>query len=155
MMRSFIGLMAGIFMIGCQSKESEKNVSVPDSTAVAKDTTSEKKFEMYEMSEMAMLMEQMYADNQRLKGRIEKGESIGAFPNHFMNIHKAVMTDPSENDDFFKQQAANFIKAQELIYKDPQNAKKHFNDGVDACIQCHQVKCAGPVPRIRKLYIKS
>ena len=109
---------------------------------------------MYEMSEMAMLMEQMYVDNERLKQRIEKGDTIGRFPSHFLKIHSAVMTDPEENDAFFKEQAAAFIKAQELIYKDPNNAQKHFNEGVDACIQCHQVKCAGPIARIKKLYIK-
>ena len=64
------------------------------------------------------------------------------------------MTDEQENDAYFKVQAANFIRAQELIYEDPTNAKEHFNSGVDACIQCHQVKCGGPIPRIKKLYIK-
>jgi len=114
----------------------------------------EKKLEMYQMSEMATLMEQMYVDNQRLKERIQKGDTIGQFPQHFLEIHKAVMTDETDNDAFFKENAAKFIKAQELIYKDPKNAIKHFNTGVDACIQCHQLKCGGPIPRIKKLYIK-
>lgn len=109
---------------------------------------------MYEMSEMSMLMEQMYVDNQRLKERIRKGDTIGKFPTHFMKIHKAVMTDPAENDAFFKEQAAKFIKAQQLIYEDPKNAKKHFNDGVNACLSCHEQKCGGPIPRIKKLYIE-
>ena len=105
------------------------------------------------MSEMSLLMEQMYVDNQRLRDRIKKGDTIGEFPQHFLDIHKAVMTDEEENDAFFKEQAAQFIKAQQLIYSDPQNAKKHFNDGVDACLKCHEVKCGGPIPRIKKLYI--
>lgn len=113
-----------------------------------------KDFQMYEMSEMAALMEQMYVDNQRLKDRIIKGDTIGKFPSHFMKIHKAVMTDESDNDAFFKEQAAKFIKAQELIYNDPKNAKEHFNNGVDACIACHKQKCGGPIPKIKKLYIK-
>jgi hypothetical protein len=113
-----------------------------------------KHFEMYEMSEMSLLMEQMYVDNQRLKARIKKGDTIGKFPGHFLKIHEAVMTDDKENDAFFKEQAENFIKAQELIYEDPKNSKQHFNEGVDACLKCHQVKCAGPIPRIKKLYIE-
>ena len=120
----------------------------------SKKKTEENKFTMYEMSEMAALMEQMYVDNQRLKERITKGDIIGKFPSHFMKIHKAVMTDESENDTFFKDQAAKFIHAQERIYQDPKNAKEHFNAGVDACIQCHQQKCSGPIPRIKKLYIE-
>lgn len=135
-------LLSFTLLVSCkkESTSSEKN-------------TEDKKFDMYEMSEMAALMEQMYVDNQRLKERITKGDTIGKFPNHFMKIHNAVMTDESENDVFFKQQAAKFIKAQELIYQDPKNAKEHFNTGVDACIQCHQQKCSGPIPRIKKLYI--
>ena len=113
-----------------------------------------KKFEMYEMSEMALLMEQMYVDNEVLKQKIIKGENIGKFPNHFLKIHQAVMTDEQENDTFFKQQASIFIKAQALIYEDPTNAKNHFNNSIDVCIKCHEVKCGGPIQRIKKLYIK-
>ncbi len=113
-----------------------------------------KEFEMYTMSEMSLLMEQMYVDNQRLKERIIAGDTIGEFPNHFMEIHRAAMTDDTENDAFFKEQALKFINAQKLIYEDPGNAKSHFNEGVRACIECHQVKCGGPIPRIKKLYIE-
>ena len=135
---------------GCHSKkEKSEEKSRPKET----NDSGKKKFEMYTMSEMSLLMEQMYVDNQRLKERIQKGDTIGKFPNHFLKIHESAMTDDKENDAFFKEQAAHFIKAQELIYEDPQNAKKHFNNGVDACIKCHQVKCGGPIPRIKKLYI--
>jgi hypothetical protein len=142
-----------VLILACQNKDAK--VVQDKIEACSSDKSSKgKKFEMYEMSEMAALMEQMYVDNQRLKERIKKGETIGAFPNHFLKIHEAVMTDESDNDAFFKTQAKNFIKAQEQIYKDPKNAKKHFNEGIDACIQCHQVKCGGPIPKIKKLYIK-
>jgi len=137
-----------LWLFSCQKKEATK-------VEEEKCTTDKgKKLEMYKMSEMATLMEQMYVDNQRLKERIQKGDTIGQFPQHFLKIHKAVMTDESDNDNFFKEQAAKFIKAQELIYTDPKNAKKHFNEGVDACIKCHQQKCGGPIPRIKKLYIE-
>ena len=141
-----------LLLTACQSKVAEK---VDNAAPLLKNgsVATGKKFEMYEMSEMSLLMEQMYVDNQRLKERIQKGDTIGEFPNHFLKIHQAVMTDDSENDAFFKEQAAIFIRAQELIYKDPKNARAHFNKGVDACLKCHLVKCAGPIPRIKKLYI--
>ena len=44
--------------------------------------------------------------------------------------------------------------AQKLIYSDLTNAKKHFDEGVDACLNCHLKKCGGPIPRIKKLYIE-
>lgn len=139
-------LFSSVFFFSCTSKKEE---------AVEKEKTTETsdEFEMYEMSEMAALMEQMYVDNQRLKDRIIKGDTIGVFPQHFTKIHEAVLTDDTDKDAFFKEQASKFILAQELIYKDPKNAKEHFNNGVDACIECHKVKCGGPIPRIKKLYI--
>lgn len=143
-------LLTFFVAFSCQQKEEVKAPVVQK----AAEPKKKKKFEMYEMSEMAMLMEQMYVDNQRLKERIKKGDTIGKFPNHFLRIHAAVMTDKQENDAFFKEQAAKFIDAQRLIYEDPKNAKQHFNEGVNACVSCHQVKCAGPIPRIKKLYIE-
>ena len=131
----------------CAKKESKAN-----DESCAKESKG-KSFEMYQMSEMSTLMEQMYIDNQRLKSRIMNGDTIGKFPNHFLKIHNSVMTDSTENDEFFKEQAKLFIIAQELIYQDPKNAKQHFNEGVDACLQCHEVKCGGPIPKIKKLYI--
>jgi hypothetical protein len=122
---------------------------------VNQDTEEKKSFEMYEFSEMALLMEQMYVDNERLKAKIINGDDLGEFPEHFVNIHGAVMTDPDENDTFFKEQAELFIKAQKLIYKDAENAESHYNAMVNQCINCHQVKCSGPIPKIKKLYLEN
>jgi hypothetical protein len=143
----FLALLSIALFVSCNKKQEQESCDKPE-------MKGKKKFEMYEMSEMSALMEQMYVDNQRLKERIKKGDTIGKFPNHFMKIHKAVMTDDKENDAFFKEQAAKFIIAQQLIYEDPKNAKQHFNDGVSACLSCHEVKCGGPIPRIKKLYIE-
>lgn len=149
--------MKNLFLLGlsflifsCQKEVKKEDASVEKTC----DTASGKKLEMYQMSEMALLMEQMYVDNKRLKERIISGDTIGTFPKHFLKIHTAAMTDESENDDFFKEQAAKYIKSQQMIYEDPKNAKEHFNNGVDACLNCHEQKCGGPIPRIKKLYIK-
>lgn len=151
-MKHFILTLLSILLLSSCSKNEE---AVPVAKKeVTEKATELKEFEMYEMSEMASLMEQMYVDNQRLKERIKKGDTIGQFPSHFLKIHKSAMTDESENDAFFKEQAAVFINSQKLIYEDPKNAKEHFNTGVAACISCHQVKCAGPIPRIKKLFIE-
>jgi len=145
-MKKNLLLISIFFFLSC-NKNTEK-------TECKTSNKSDKEFEMYQMSEMAALMESMYIQNEKLKERIKKGDTIGQFPSHFLNIHKAVMTDESDNDQFFKEQAALFIKSQEMIYKDPKNAKQHFNEGINACVSCHQVKCGGPIPKIKKLYIK-
>ena len=151
MKQFFLILLAVFTLFSCSKKEEKAPVVQKEIPAKTADS---KEFEMYEMSEMAALMEQMYVDNQRLKERIKNGDTIGEFPSHFLKIHKSAMTDESENDAFFKEQAAVFINSQRLIYEDPKNAKEHFNAGVSACVACHQVKCAGPIPRIKKLFIE-
>jgi hypothetical protein len=145
-MKKNLLLISIFFFLSC-NKNTEK-------TECKTSNKSDKEFEMYQMSEMAALMESMYIENEKLKERIKRGDTIGQFPSHFLNIHKAVMTDESDNDQFFKEQASLFIKSQEMIYKDPKNAKLHFNEGINACVSCHQVKCGGPIPKIKKLYIK-
>lgn len=145
-MRAFLLVITIVFIFSSCKKQQE-------SPSCAKPKTGKKKFEMYTMSEMSLLMEQMYADHERLKEKIKKGEDVGTFPDYFLKIHKASMTDSTENDKFFQEQASVFIAAQRRIYSDPKNADKHFNAGVDACLKCHEVKCGGPIPRIKKLYI--
>jgi hypothetical protein len=149
-MKKYLLIGFSFLLLSCQ-KEVKKEDTSTEKTC---DTTSGKKLEMYQMTEMALLMEQMYIDNKRLKQRIIDGDTIGTFPKHFLKIHTAAMTDESENDNFFKEQASKYIKAQQMIYDDPKNAKEHFNNGVDACLNCHEQKCGGPIPRIKKLYIK-
>ncbi len=116
-------------------------------------SSNEKDFEMYEVSEMASLMKQMAHINEQLRERILNGEDLGEFPSNFENILQAQMTQNQEMDDFFKEHAQQFIDAQHQIYGDPENAKEHFNIAIDACIKCHEMKCPGPVSRIKKLKI--
>jgi hypothetical protein len=87
-MKKLLVLLFVFSIVSCQKKDEKENEVASEPVK-----TEEKEFEMYQMSEMAALMEQMYVDNQRLKDRIIKGDTIGKFPQHFLNIHKAVMTD--------------------------------------------------------------
>jgi hypothetical protein len=96
----------------------------------------------------------MYAHNQQLRLRIIKGDSVGTYPDFFNKIYSAKFTTTKDNDVFFRENAKKYSEAQQLIYSDPENVKENFNKGVDACVTCHKGKCSGPIPRIKKLYIK-
>lgn len=146
-MKNIIAFVLVVSLFSCQKKEQKvEEKKCP--------TKKEKKLEMYQMSEMAALMEQMYVDNQRVKENIKSGDTIGKFPEHFLKIYSAKFTDETDNDLFFKVKAKEYIAAQQLLYSDPKNVKQHFNAAVDACIKCHESKCGGPIQRIKKLYIK-
>lgn len=107
---------------------------------------------MYEMSEMASLMEQMYAYNTQLKERVLNNEGLGSYPEKFDKLHSAILTEASDRDAFFNEQAYKFIAAQKAIYE-VDEPKEQFNQMVNQCLECHAKKCGGPIPRIKKLII--
>lgn len=113
-----------------------------------------KEFEMYKSSEMASLMRQMHHINTQLKERIQSGEELGEFPESFERILEASMTDNQVMDEFFTSHAQTFLESQRRIYANPENAKETFNSAVESCLECHRVKCAGPIPKIEKLLIE-
>jgi len=146
-MNKLLLILVIIGLWSCQKKE-QKTPNTDSSC------TKEKKFDVYELSEMASLMEQMYAYNLQIKDRIVKGDTIGKYPEFFNKLFTAKLTDATDKDPFFDEKATAYIKAQKLIYSDSKNVKLHFNEGVTACITCHEGKCGGPIPKIKKLFIK-
>ncbi len=140
-------VLTAAFTTSCQQKN-EKNEAV-----TVKDSVGASKFQMYEMSEMAALMEQMYAYNTQLKERIATNQDLGSYPVAFDKLHTAILTEASDRDAFFNDQAIKFITAQKAIYADTLEAKNNFNKMVNQCLECHSKKCGGPIPRIKKLLI--
>ena len=111
---------------------------------------------MYEYSEMALLMEQMYEENLALKERIEKGEEVGVFNTDYVKMHTAEMTDPRDRNDEFEAYSKVFLEAQERIFTvDRTGQVQAFNGMVNSCVACHKLSCTGPIPRIEKLRISN
>ena len=141
-----IFLFTSLFAISCQKD---------NKVEVEKETVSKEKdtpFQMYEMSEGALLMEEMYAHNLQLKEKILAGDALGSMPENFSKLPFAVLTDPTDKDDFFNKQAAEFLSFQKAIYTS-EDPKQAFNAMVESCLECHSKKCGGPIPRIKTLLI--
>lgn len=116
----------------------------------------EKELVMVETSEMAKLMNEMYAYNESIKQQIlNNGTVSGGFPANFENIHSAILTDPSDRDESFESFSKAFLETQKSIFNaNAEDLTANYNASVNACISCHEVKCVGPIPRIKKLLIK-
>lgn len=151
MIRFGLILMISCLFISCQQGNKKENRT---SIATEKQEDSSP-FQLYELSEMAALMEQMNVDNQRIRNKILEGITIeDSMPSLHYRLLTAVLTDPSDKDLFFETQARSFLQIEEAFYSDPnQQTKEKFNAIVQACISCHQKKCGGPIPRIKKLLI--
>ena len=110
---------------------------------------------MAKTSEMALLMNEMYAYNESIKQQIIEGNLSNSYPQRFDNIHSAVLTNPSVRDFDFESFSKQYLEAQNQVFESPQEELTlSYNNAINACISCHNVKCVGPIPRIKKLLIK-
>ena len=117
-MKYFV-LILSVLFISCNQNKTE----VENSTC----EKSKADFEMYEASEMAALMEQMFVHNKQLREKIIKKDSLGEMPKYFLNISEATMTKGKDRDDFFNTKSGFFLKTQSEIY-DSKNTKESFNN---------------------------
>jgi len=109
---------------------------------------------MYEASEMALLMRGMYEFNKAARAQIINKDSLSPFPESFLLIDNAVLTDPSDRDKEFDIIAEQFINAQKATFSAKSDSTLyHFNKSVNLCISCHETRCIGPIPKIKKLLI--
>ena len=126
------------------------------------DTPAEKKAEtvkteelvMYKSSEMALLMREMYVFNEKTKEKIIKNEELGEFPANFLNIHSAILTDPTDRTLGFEGFSQAFLLNQQAVFSEnTADKKEQFNVMVNSCVACHKTTCIGPIPKIKKLLI--
>ncbi|TXG35210.1 hypothetical protein [Seonamhaeicola maritimus] len=140
-MKVVVSCLILLFVFGCKDNEEKPK--------------EKKELIMVKPSEMANLMNEMYAYNLSLKQQVRDGKILNEFPEIFLNIHSAILTDPSDRDSLFEVNSKLFIKTQKALFKsNTDNILVNYNNVVNSCISCHEVTCMGPIPRIKKLYIK-
>lgn len=105
-------------------------------------------------SEMALLMNEMFAFNESIKAQVISGDLNNAYPSNFDKIHTAQLTDPTDKDAVYDAFAEEFVAKTKLMFDaEGPDLRLRYNDAVNACISCHNKKCTGPLPRIKKLII--
>ena len=142
MMRSILVLLIFAFVVfGCKDNQEKPK--------------EKEKLIMAERSEMALLMNEMYAYNESIKQQIIDGNLSNGYPERFDNIHSAVLTTPPTRDLSFESFSKLFLEAQKQVFESPkEELVMRYNNAINTCISCHKVKCVGPIPRIKKLLIK-
>jgi len=130
---------------GC--KESEKE---------AEPVKEDMVYDIYQPSEMANLMNEMYAQNLKVKEDILNGNVPLEFPLDFLKIHSAEMSEFKSRNETFESFSKLFIESEKEIFNTESSIpiEERFNNTINLCISCHQTECTGPIPRIQKLLIK-
>lgn len=138
-----IGLIILICSIGFSCDTSKKEEIVKNAELV-----------MYKPSEMALLMNEMYIFNEKTKEKIIKNEDLGEIPANFLNIHSAILTDPTDRTVGFDGFSQAFLLNQQAVFSaNTIDKKEQFNVMVNSCVACHKTTCIGPIPKIKKLLI--
>lgn len=138
------------FLISCNSSDTT------ESDINSKESKTEKFVpDMYEASEMTLLMRSMYEVNEEIKKTIVAGNTPDKFPKDFLNIFKAKLTDNKPYNDTFIAYSKVYIDNVRAIYDTTSTIpiEKRYNNAINSCISCHTTECVGPIPRIKKLLI--
>ncbi|WP_347173701.1 hypothetical protein [Polaribacter uvawellassae] len=141
-MRKIIFICSLFLFIGCNSKKEEKVEITP-------------KGNFYKQSEMAALMLLMYETNAQNKQLILDGKQPKEFPEEFLKIHTAELTDSTDRTADFKTFSNFYLNNMKLVFETSEESliSKH-NNTINSCITCHQTTCIGPIPKIKKLLIQ-
>lgn len=105
-------------------------------------------------SELALLMREMFADGERIKAQVERGEQPTGLRD-FAAIHAAIPTDSTVKGPVFTAFAEAYLESVRQLEASDSSSVFRFNRMVDQCMNCHSEFCPGPKKRIKKLYIAS
>lgn len=140
----FIWLILLLF-IACDSSKKESKAVVE----------SDKKYDLYEPSEMANYMNTIFDIHEQMKTDILEGNSPEGFPEEVLEIHTAHLSDFRERTPNFEAFSHLFVESVEFIFEETSKVpiKQRYNEAINVCISCHQTECLGSIPRIKRLII--
>jgi len=142
-MKNLTLVLVLISILSCNNTSQEKEVKKP--------------LKIYQRTEMALLMLDMYAEMEHIKDLINNDNVLTTnIPKSFYNIYTGKLTKPSVRDDNYKVFSNQYLNSLEYLYTNPKSDQKtNYNNVINNCITCHQVKCFGPIEKIKKLYLKT
>lgn len=146
-MRIVLWSLALLFFSACQSGQEEPSTKPQESS---------EKPELREYSELAGMMTSIHAYHGLLKDSVLAGaSSLPSIPIDLKRLHNADATDPRELDGDYHELASTFIDQLDSLQKAGISDRVSlYNSSVKTCVECHQTRCPGPIPRIKKLRIK-
>lgn len=104
------------------------------------------------VSELALLMREMTSDMERLRARVRDGEHAASEAG-IDHLFSANATEPEKAaSEAFKVFGESYLHVAHTLEHTPDSLQGQVYDQlVQACANCHQALCPGPLVRIEKL----
>lgn len=114
---------------------------------------SKEKPDIYVASELALLMRSMEKEQLQLRKDILKGNDNPISPIAHLALNTAEPTQEGTINDTYKSYSELFTIAMSDLQHGDSTMVYRFNQGIKACVNCHEQFCGGPIQRIEKLYL--
>lgn len=112
--------------------------------------------DLYEASELALLMRSMAAEQDSFKSNLLRGADSLIFPSSYVDLLEAKASEGMHIGEEYKAFANNFIAQMDsLKLSESSDLVSNHNLVVSNCVACHEMHCGGPIDRIEKLYIRN
>ena len=105
-------------------------------------------------SELALLMREMFEDGMRTKQLVLDGKSPEVKV-AFQKMHTATATEPEKvADPNYAAMTTVYENSVNTFLTSPDHSRvESYTNMVNACMNCHQVVCPGPMRKIKKMYL--
>jgi cytochrome c553 len=112
---------------------------------------------MTKPSELALLMKEIHANAKNWRADLLDGKLPADSTDVYNRLVSSTPTNPNVTGPVFEGFSMNYQGALDgfLEANNIDLAREAYNNLVTACIQCHQSYCTGPIPTIKKLYVKA
>lgn len=151
-MKNYLLLISILFLFACSDDESKsEDSSLPKKQEKKEDTVASKIVDA-ETSRLTLEMRAMEQQMKWLRSQIDSNEQWKS--DVFIDFHKIDTLQATEAGINSSEKFRNFSAAfrgeySKLIHEE--QTREQFSMVVQECINCHQVYCTGPIPRIKKL----
>jgi hypothetical protein len=103
---------------------------------------------------MALMMRLMAANADSMRSQLLRGEKLDSLKYPFIKFYLVEPTDPNVLEPKFFDNARLFQESYKALFAHPNESKKYYNLMINACVNCHESYCSGPLKRIRKFPIE-
>lgn len=105
---------------------------------------------VHQPSELALLMREMYVNMTLAQEFLKEGESVpDSLLSGYQGIFTAEATNPRELTAEFEAFGKMWMNAVDTLQANQD--LDSYNAVMDACVNCHQTNCPGPIKKIKRL----